>query len=82
MNIRFAKKIKKDLKNLDKKDQKRIKDKITWFIEQGSHLDFAEFLTNSQIGQYRFRVGDYRIIFDVDDDCIMVNKIGHRKEIY
>ncbi|MBS3166858.1 type II toxin-antitoxin system RelE/ParE family toxin [Candidatus Woesearchaeota archaeon] len=33
---------------------------------------------------YRFRVGDYRIIFDMEKDklWILVLKIGHRKEIY
>ncbi len=33
---------------------------------------------------YRFRVGDYRIIFDMEKDklIILVLKIGHRKNIY
>ena len=33
---------------------------------------------------YRFRVGDYRIIFDMEKEklIILVLKIGHRKNIY
>ncbi len=33
---------------------------------------------------YRFRVGDYRILFDIDKNKlnILVLKIGHRKNIY
>ena len=33
---------------------------------------------------YRFRVGDYRIIFDMEKDklIILVLQIGHRKNIY
>lgn len=33
---------------------------------------------------WRYRVGDYRLICDIDDDRISVNiiKIGHRKDIY
>ncbi|TXH20255.1 MAG: type II toxin-antitoxin system RelE/ParE family toxin [Chitinophagaceae bacterium] len=33
---------------------------------------------------YRFRVADYRIIYDIFDDVLMVNviDIGHRKDIY
>ena len=33
---------------------------------------------------YRFRVGDYRVIFDIDRNAlqILVLKIGHRKNIY
>lgn len=34
--------------------------------------------------QYRFRQGDYRIIYSVQDDDFTVHiiKVGHRKEIY
>ena len=33
---------------------------------------------------YRFRVGDYRVIFDMEKDklIILVLQIGHRKNIY
>lgn len=31
---------------------------------------------------YRLRMGDYRILFDVEGDTIAIQKIGHRKDIY
>jgi mRNA interferase RelE/StbE len=31
---------------------------------------------------YRLRMGDYRILFDVEGDTIVVQKIGHRKDVY
>jgi mRNA interferase RelE/StbE len=33
---------------------------------------------------YRIRVGDYRIIYEIDDEIIIVTVIavGHRKEVY
>ncbi len=33
---------------------------------------------------YRFRVGDYRVIFDLEKDklMILILQIGHRKNIY
>ncbi|MBI3623613.1 type II toxin-antitoxin system RelE/ParE family toxin [Candidatus Pacearchaeota archaeon] len=31
---------------------------------------------------YRLRVGDYRIIFDIEKDVVVILKIGHRKNIY
>ncbi|MBI5235651.1 MAG: type II toxin-antitoxin system RelE/ParE family toxin [Deltaproteobacteria bacterium] len=43
---------------------------------------YAERLTDSNLGTYRFRIGDYRIIFDVEDNTIVVLRAGHRKEIY
>ena len=35
-------------------------------------------------GLYRYRYGDYRILYeiDVDNRLIIINRIGHRKEIY
>jgi mRNA interferase RelE/StbE len=31
---------------------------------------------------FRLRVGDYRVIFDIIRDAIIVLKVGHRKSIY
>ncbi|HET53907.1 MAG TPA: hypothetical protein ENN33_01670 [Ignavibacteria bacterium] len=39
-------------------------------------------LSNPILGTYRNRVGDYRIIFDIDQKNIVVLRLGHRKEIY
>lgn len=35
-------------------------------------------------GEFRIRVGDYRIIYDVEDDelVVLVLRVGHRREIY
>ncbi|MDO9579382.1 MAG: type II toxin-antitoxin system RelE/ParE family toxin [Bacteroidales bacterium] len=45
-------------------------------------LQYAERLTNSELGGYRFRSGDYRVIFDIEGNDIVVLRAGHRKEIY
>ncbi|MBL7087037.1 MAG: type II toxin-antitoxin system RelE/ParE family toxin [Candidatus Cloacimonetes bacterium] len=31
---------------------------------------------------YRLRIGDYRVLFEIDKDLIKILKIGHRKNIY
>lgn len=31
---------------------------------------------------YRFRVGDYRVIFEIYKDSFLITKIAHRKDIY
>ncbi|MEO8326039.1 MAG: type II toxin-antitoxin system RelE/ParE family toxin [Nitrospirota bacterium] len=49
---------------------------------QSDPLKHTENLTDSQLGSYRFRVGDYRIIFDLVGSEIVVLRIGHRREIY
>lgn len=82
MKIRFANNIVKDIKKLDYKVQTRIKKKLLWFAEKDDPRVFADFLKDSEIGQYRFRIGNYRVVFDVKDDIIKVNLIGHRRDIY
>ena len=43
-------------------------------------LAFAESLTKTTLGQYRFRIGDYRVVFDLEDDeIIVITDVGHRK---
>ena len=45
-------------------------------------LKYAEKLTDSRLGEYRFRIGDYRVIFDLEENDIVVLRIGHRRNIY
>ncbi|MCB6443420.1 type II toxin-antitoxin system RelE family toxin, partial [Streptococcus salivarius] len=41
-------------------------------------------LTANRSGQWRYRVGDYRIIVEIEDTkvIVLVLEIGHRKNIY
>ncbi len=41
-------------------------------------------LTANRSGQWRYRIGDYRIIADIQDEkiVILVLSIGHRSDIY
>jgi len=45
-------------------------------------LKYAEILKHSELGSYRFRIGDYRIVFDLEGDKVVVLRAGHRREIY
>ena len=72
----------KDLYKLPKDIQRRIMNKIDYFVSSGVPLSFAENLVNFEIGQYRFRVGDYRIIFDLEGEKLIILTMGHRREIY
>lgn len=71
----------KQLKKLPKDIQKRIIKKLDYFCKDNP-LEFAEKLTDWHIGTYRFRVGNYRIIFDIEKDSLIVLALGDRKEIY
>lgn len=46
--------------------QRRIAKKIHFFSLQKNPLSFAKRLKNRTLGQYRFRIRDYRVLFDAD----------------
>ncbi|MDM8565347.1 type II toxin-antitoxin system RelE/ParE family toxin [Candidatus Halobeggiatoa sp. HSG11] len=70
----------KDIHKLDEKTKQRIKKTLERY--QNDPLHYACKLTNAECGEYRFRVGDYRIVFDLNDDKIIILRVGHRKNIY
>ena len=81
--IKFKASADKRFSKLPKDVQIRIIQKLEFFLSQSDPLIFAEFLTNPRIGTYRFRVGDYRVVFDLEaDKTIMIVDIDHRKDIY
>ena len=71
-----------DLKKITPEVCKRIINKLVFFSSQEAPLHFAEYLINSEIGQYRFRIGDYRVICDVEGGNLLILRVGHRREIY
>jgi mRNA interferase RelE/StbE len=73
----------KDLQKLPRAVQKRVKQKLQFYLEQDNPLDYAVPLAgDGKAGQYRFRVGDYRVVFDKDGDRLIVLYVEHRREVY
>ncbi|MDP1689161.1 MAG: type II toxin-antitoxin system RelE/ParE family toxin [bacterium] len=72
----------KNIKRLQKSLQKRILSKLDFYTNNKNPLGFADRLNDKTLGSFRFRVGDYRIIFDVVDVKIIILAIGHRRDIY
>ena len=70
------------MKRLPNDVRERIVKKLDFWVSSGAPLRFAETLTNYELGSYRFRVGDYRVSFDVQGETIVILKVGHRREIY
>lgn len=72
----------KDFSKLPRKVQLQIKQKLELYMSASEPLSFAEHLTDSDLGDYRFRIGDYRVVFDVEKETVKILKVGHRKDIY
>ncbi len=70
----------RDIQGLPADIQKRIGETMMRYCE--NPVIYCKKLSDSKLGAYRFRIGDYRVVFDIKDDEIVVLRVGHRREIY
>ena len=80
--IVFSSEAAKDIKRLDRVVQKRLHKKFVEISTVTTITKVAKKLVNFEAGEYRLRVGDYRIIFDIDGKNIFVLRVRHRKDVY
>lgn len=82
----YTKKALDDLKKFPKFVSKHILNKIEFFAQQKNPLEFAKKLIDPKYGTHRFRIGDYRVVFDIDDKgnikILLILTIKHRKDVY
>ncbi|MBI2596374.1 type II toxin-antitoxin system RelE/ParE family toxin [Candidatus Daviesbacteria bacterium] len=81
-DYQFTKSSFKHFRKLPKEIQQRIIEKLDFFCSQQNPIEFAETLNNIQMGKYRFRIGNYRVAFDVEDKNLVIHIVDHRKDIY
>ena len=85
-NVVYTKKAYKDLNALPIKESKKILDKIGYFSRQKNPLLYAKKMQNLKFGTYRFRIGDFRALFDVgnngDVKILLILTVKHRKDVY
>ncbi len=72
----------KDLLKIDSATRKRMKEKITDYMIMDNPLLYAVKLKNRKEGTYRWRIGDYRLIFDIDKNKVVLLRVQHRREVY
>ena len=80
--MEFTPKAKRDLKMLDATVQERIIQKLEWFVRADDPLLFAHPLVDHAFGDYRFRIGDWRVMVRVRGQLLIVTRIGNRREVY
>ncbi len=78
--VLYTRRAVRDIESLDSVIKKRIASKLVLFSQDP--FQFSEKLTNLKLGQYRARVGNYRIVFDVHGHKLIILRVGHRREIY
>ena len=83
--VTFTKEALKQLKKMDKASAALI---LGWIRKNLEGCDnpriHGKGLAANHSGQWRYRVGDYRIIAEIYDDkvVILVLNIGHRRDVY
>ncbi|MGA9348358.1 MAG: type II toxin-antitoxin system RelE/ParE family toxin [Anaerolineae bacterium] len=73
----------RQLAGLDKPIGRRIAERINWLAANLDNLK-PEAFTGDLAGFYKFRVGDYRVVYEIlyDEKVIVIHEIAHRREIY
>lgn len=83
--IEYTAEATKNLLSIDRQIAKRIKKYLSERIARDvDPRRFGEALVANLSGLWKYRVGDYRIIAEIQDENILVLivKIGHRSKVY
>jgi mRNA interferase RelE/StbE len=80
--IRFKLSSAKEFKNLPSNIQKRIEEVLEKMIENPRISGVIKLRGDDKL--YRIRVGDYRLVFEIDDSekLIKITRIRHRQDVY
>jgi len=84
-SVRLSENALKDLKKIDKHQAKLI---IAWLKNNlegcANPRQYGKPLGYNRKGEWRYRIGVYRLIADIQDNIVTIEiiNIGHRKEIY
>ncbi|QNT79450.1 type II toxin-antitoxin system RelE family toxin [Entomobacter blattae] len=73
----------KDLKALPAHDSKALRKALLLVAEKHpENPGFVKALTGTMAGHYRVRKGNWRALFEVVDNKMVVYRVAHRKEVY
>ena len=80
-SVEFTRSVRKDFRKIPQKDAERILATIHSLMEDPRPA-WSKKLVGEEL--YRIRVGMYRVIYEVEDDVlvVLVVKVGHRKDVY
>ena len=79
-NIVYKKSVHRDLRKLSKVEAARILDQIEEALIKRPESNPV--LKGQFAGLRKFRVGDYRVIYALLGDDILILRIGHRRDVY
>lgn len=83
--VEFTSRFAKEFKKLDRYTQRMLK---AWIDKNLVGCEnpriHGKGLTANRSGQWRYRIGDYRLICEINDGelIILALSVGHRREVY
>ncbi len=80
MKVEIRKSAIKDLRHISEPFKSKIHDKILE-LKNFPNIQNIKKLTNFEPA-YRLRVGNYRVLFDIFDDMIIIGRVLHRQNSY
>ena len=84
-SVELTERFKKEFRKLDKYTQKMLR---AWIdknlVDCEDPRQHGKGLSANLSGQWRYRIGDYRLICQINDDelIILALTVGHRRDIY
>jgi len=79
-NIQYKRSVGKDLSRLDKREARRVLNKIE--KELSTHPDRYPTLKGNFEGLSKMRMGDYRVIYATLENDVLILRIGNRRAVY
>lgn len=79
-NIQYKSSITKDIKRISKQEAVKLINRIETQLSQNPYS--FPILKGEFKGLRKYRSGNFRIIFTIEKDCVIILKIGHRKDVY
>jgi len=72
-----------DLAQLDKQVAGRLYKRLKWLEENFERIT-PESLSGPLTDLYKFRVGDFRVLYDIlrEDQVLVIHRVRHRREVY
>ena len=82
--IEVSEKAFRALRKMDKQTARRIRNELSEIARLEDPRSRGKALTGNLAGVWRYRVGDYRILCDINDGrlVILMVDVAHRREVY
>ncbi len=84
-SLRFAKRAEKQLSKIDPGVRRVI---VSWLLKNidgcADPRAHGKSLVGDKSGIWRYRIGDYRVLCEIQDDelVVLAVEIGHRRDVY